>query len=108
MNERFLITNNCRKLRMIRAIKWKPSLFVVSTCIFLFFVGIHWEVSAFREEDSERLKTNIECVRCDLTEIDLRSSDLTDADMTGADLTGANRGDIDYLLGNILTPSAVV
>ena len=26
----------------------------------------------------------------------------------GPDLTGANRGDIDYLLGNILTPSAVV
>lgn len=26
----------------------------------------------------------------------------------GPDLTGANRGDIEYLLGNILTPSAVV
>ena len=26
----------------------------------------------------------------------------------GPDLTGANRGDLDYLLGNILTPSAVV
>jgi uncharacterized protein YjbI with pentapeptide repeats len=67
---------------------------LVSFCL-LFFLGANYEVTAFDQDDLEKLKVTGDCVSCDLSGADLMGkllggANLQDANLTGAILRGAN------------------
>ena len=48
------------------------------------------QVSAFKQEDLDKLMSTKRCPKCDLSEADLSEANLSKANLKGADLKGSN------------------